>query len=180
MGYTTRSRNAVSKRSPWESRRGSNIRSPWHDWLRCCVDGASTYCRPTCSIPTSVGLAAARLAGTPLTILTRHHADFTTLFNKPIHRRIDRWHALFADQIWTPSEFIKDCMVRHEGVPAERITVLPLAFNFDVMKPSLHPEKRRALRDEMGGNDDYIIGMVGRLSPSRKATSTCSARCPSC
>jgi glycosyltransferase involved in cell wall biosynthesis len=114
--------------------------------------------------PTSVGLAAARLAGTPLTILTRHHADFTTLFNKPIHRRIDRWHALFADQIWTPSEFIKDCMVRHEGVPGERITVLPLAFNFDVMKPSLDAEKRRALRDEMGGNDDYIIGMVGRLS----------------
>lgn len=114
--------------------------------------------------PTSVGLAAARLAGTPLTILTRHHADFTTLFNKPIHRRIDRWHALFADQVWTPSEFIKGCMVRHEGVPAERITVLPLAFNFDAMKPSLDAERRRTLRDEMGGNDDYIIGMVGRLS----------------
>ena len=114
--------------------------------------------------PTSVGLAAARLARTPLAILTRHHADFTTLFDKPIHRRIDRWHALFADQVWCPSHFIKKCMVELEGVPPGKITVLPLAFNFEAMKPSLDPAKRRALREEMGGDDKYIIGMVARLS----------------
>lgn len=114
--------------------------------------------------PTTAGLIAARLARTPLTILTRHHADFTTLFNKPVHRRIDAWHASMADQLWSPSEFIKDCMVRYEGVPPARITVLWHGFDFELMKPRLSEDERRALREEVGGDDKFLIGTVARLN----------------
>jgi L-malate glycosyltransferase len=114
--------------------------------------------------PTTVGLLAAKLARSRLTILTRHHANFSTLFDKPIHRKIDRWHALTADEVWSPSEFIRQCMVRHEGVPAGHITILPHGFDFELMKPQLGEAERRALRDEVGGDAHYLIGMVARLA----------------
>lgn len=114
--------------------------------------------------PTTVGLLAAKLARTPLTILTRHHADFSTLFNKPIHRRIDRWHGLMCDKVWSPSVFIKQCMMRYEGIPDGRITVIPHGFDFQLMRPRLSTEERCALRETVGGDGNYLIGMVARLS----------------
>ncbi len=114
--------------------------------------------------PTTVGLLAAKLARTPLTILTRHHADFTTIFHKPIHREIDRLHALTADRLWSPSEYIKQCMVRYERIPPERIAIVPHGFDFEIMKPRLDPERRRALRDSLGGDDKILIGTIARLS----------------
>lgn len=114
--------------------------------------------------PTMVGLVAAKIARTPLSILTRHHADFTTLFHKPIHRQIDRWHSWMADQILSPSEFIKQCMVRFERLRPERATVVPHGFDFQLMKPRLTADERRALREEVGGDDKTLIGMVARLN----------------
>lgn len=114
--------------------------------------------------PTTAGLMAAKFARTPLTILTRHHADFTTLFNKPIHRRIDRWHAMTADRVWSPSDFIKQCMMRYEGVPEEKITILAHGFDFELMKPRLSADERRALREEVGGDDKFLIGTLARLN----------------
>jgi glycosyltransferase involved in cell wall biosynthesis len=114
--------------------------------------------------PSAVALAATRVPGGPLVILTRHHANYTTLFNKPLHRRIDRWEALASDQVWSPSHYIKRCMVMHEGVPADHISVIPHGFDFDLIRPRLTTERRRALRDELGGDDRYLIGVIARLS----------------
>jgi glycosyltransferase involved in cell wall biosynthesis len=114
--------------------------------------------------PTTVGLLAAKIARAPLSILTRHHADFTAIFNKPVHREIDRLHALVADRVWSPSEFIAQCMVRYERIPRQRIHILPHGFDFALMQPRLSPERKRALRDELGGNDRLIVATVGRLS----------------
>jgi glycosyltransferase involved in cell wall biosynthesis len=69
-----------------------------------------------------------------------------------------------ADQLWSPSEFIKDCMVRYEGVPSERITVLWHGFDFELMKPRLSEDEKRALREEVGGDDKFLIGTVARLN----------------
>jgi glycosyltransferase involved in cell wall biosynthesis len=114
--------------------------------------------------PTTVGLLAAKLARTPLTILTRHHADFTTIFHKPVHREIDRLHALSADRLWSPSEYIKQCMVRYERIAPERIAVVPHGFDFSIMKPRLEQERRRALRESLGGDDKILIATIARLS----------------
>lgn len=114
--------------------------------------------------PTTVGLIAAKLARTPLTILTRHHADFTTIFDKPIHREIDRLHALTADRVWAPSQYIRRCMLEYEHVPPERITVLAHGFDFELMRPRLDPARRRELRESLGGDDKILIGTIARLN----------------
>jgi glycosyltransferase involved in cell wall biosynthesis len=115
-------------------------------------------------IPTTVGLLAARMARVPLSILTRHHADFTTIFDKPIHRQIDRLHAFAADRLWSPSQYIKQCMVRYEKVPAERIAVLPHGFDFTLMQPRLDAARTKALREELGGDVKLIVATIARLS----------------
>jgi glycosyltransferase involved in cell wall biosynthesis len=117
--------------------------------------------------PTTVGLLAAKIARTPLSILTRHHADATTVFNRPIHREIDRLHALTADRVWAPSQFIADCMVRYERVPREHIHVLPHGFDLAIMKPTLDATRKKLLRDELGGDDKIIIATIGRLTPEK-------------
>jgi glycosyltransferase involved in cell wall biosynthesis len=114
--------------------------------------------------PTTVGLLAAKVAGTPFTIVTRHHSDFTTVFHRPIHRRIDRWHALTADRVMAASEAVKRAMVQYEGVPEGRISVARYGYDFGELKPSLNDDERRSLREELGGDGRILIGTVARLS----------------
>jgi glycosyltransferase involved in cell wall biosynthesis len=114
--------------------------------------------------PTSVGLLAAKVAGTPARVVTRHHSDFTTVFHKPIHRRIDRWHALAANKVIAASEAVKRAMVRYEGVPEERIVVARYGYDFRVLRPHLAPDERLRMRESMGGDHRFLIGAVARLS----------------
>jgi glycosyltransferase involved in cell wall biosynthesis len=114
--------------------------------------------------PSAVGLAAAKLAGTPLRIVTRHHSDFTTQFNKPFHRRIDRWQALAADHVMAASNAVKQAMIKHEHVPEDRITVARYGYDFEVLRPKLTPDERREKRDSLGGDDRLLIGTVSRMS----------------
>jgi glycosyltransferase involved in cell wall biosynthesis len=114
--------------------------------------------------PTTVGLIAAKVAATPFTIVTRHHSDFTTVFNHPFHRRIDRWHALTADRVMAASEAVKRAMIQHEGVPEGRIGVARYGYDFDALSPRLSADERRSLREELGGDAHQIIGTVSRLS----------------
>jgi glycosyltransferase involved in cell wall biosynthesis len=118
--------------------------------------------------PSVVGIPAAKLARVPLTILTRHYADLTTLTRKPIHREIDRAQALVADKVWAISQFTRRCIVELERVPAERIDVLYYGFDFELMRPRLVPERRRELRASMGGDEALLIGMVARLSVEKE------------
>jgi glycosyltransferase involved in cell wall biosynthesis len=114
--------------------------------------------------PSTIGLLAAAAARTPLKIVTRHHSDFTTLFRRPIHRRIDRLHAMNADRVMAASEAVKRSMVRYEGVPAEKITVARYGYDFTGLRPRLTPDRRRALREAVAGDDRLLIGTVARLS----------------
>lgn len=114
--------------------------------------------------PTTVGLAAAALVGTRLKIVTRHHSDFTTLFHRPVHRRIDRWHAMNADLVMAASHAVKQAMIRYERVPASKIAVCPYGYDFTSLRPHLTSELRRTLREALGGDDKVLIATVARLS----------------
>jgi glycosyltransferase involved in cell wall biosynthesis len=114
--------------------------------------------------PTTVGLLAGMAARTPARLLTRHHADFTTMFHKPLHRRIDRRHALSAHRVLSPSRYIRDCMVRDERVPTERISVIPHGFDFDLLRPRLTDDERRQARTDLGGDGRVLIASLARLS----------------
>jgi glycosyltransferase involved in cell wall biosynthesis len=113
--------------------------------------------------PTTVGLLAAVAARTPLRIVTRHHSDFTTIFRRPVHRQIDRFHALFADHVMAASLAVKRAMTCHERVPASKIVVTPYGYDFTTLRPRLTPERRRDIRAQLGG-DDLLIVTTARLS----------------
>ncbi|HWB00550.1 MAG TPA: glycosyltransferase, partial [Pirellulales bacterium] len=114
--------------------------------------------------PSAIGLLAAKLAGTGLTIVTRHHADFTTLYNRPIHRGIDRWQALTADHVMAASDAVKRAMMVYERVPEEKITVARYGYDFQSLHPHLSHDERVQLRDSLGGNSRYLIATISRLS----------------
>jgi len=114
--------------------------------------------------PSVIGLAAAKLAGTPVRIVTRHHSDFTTLFNKPIHRRIDRWQALIADKVMAASDAVKQSMIKYERVPEDRITVARYGYDFELLRPKFSSEQRVLKRNSLGGDDRLLVGTVSRMS----------------
>jgi glycosyltransferase involved in cell wall biosynthesis len=114
--------------------------------------------------PSTVGLLAARAAGTRLRVVTRHHSDFTTTFRKPIHRRVDRWHAMTSDRVMAASEAVKRAMVRYEGVPEDRIVVARYGYDFEALRPRLTPGERSRLRRSAGGGRRVLVGTVARLS----------------
>jgi glycosyltransferase involved in cell wall biosynthesis len=114
--------------------------------------------------PGLIGLAAGKLAGTPFKVVTRHHADFTTIYNKPIHRRLDRWMALSADRVMAASEAVRRAMVRYESVPEGRIEVGRYGYDFEALRPRLSAARRRELRESLGGDANFLVGTVARLS----------------
>ncbi|HEV3165921.1 MAG TPA: glycosyltransferase [Isosphaeraceae bacterium] len=114
--------------------------------------------------PSVIGLIAARLAGTPYKVVTRHHSDFTTLFHRPIHCQIDRWQALTADRVMAASDAVRRAMMQFERVPAERIEIGRYGYDFEALRPCLSPERRKDLRESLGGGGNYLIGTVARLS----------------
>ena len=114
--------------------------------------------------PSLIGLAAGKLAGTPFKVVTRHHSDFTTLYNKPIHRRLDRRMALAADRVLAASEAVRRAMVRYESVPEGRIEVGRYGYDFESLRPRLSGSRRRELRESLGGDANFLVGTVARLS----------------
>src|SRR5207248_3024805 len=84
-----------------------------------------------------VGLAAARLAGTPLAILTGHHSHEIPLHRRRLLLGVDRLASRWlAHYIMAPSVDMKEIFIRDEGVPAEKIVVLPYGFDLARWRPS--------------------------------------------
>jgi glycosyltransferase involved in cell wall biosynthesis len=117
--------------------------------------------------PSVIGLVAASAARTPVKIVTRHHSDFTTIFNHPLHRQADRIQALWADRVFAASAAVKRDMVRYEHIPPSKIAVTRYGYDFSVLRPTMSPDERAALRSHLGGEDATIIATVARLSPSK-------------
>jgi glycosyltransferase involved in cell wall biosynthesis len=114
--------------------------------------------------PSLIGLIAATLAGTPAKLVTRHHSDFTTIFNRPIHRQVDRLQALWSDRTLAASAAVKRDMIRYEHVPEAKITVARYGYDFGLLRPRLSPAERDRMRDELGGRDRIIVATIARLS----------------
>lgn len=117
--------------------------------------------------PSLLGLVAAAGARTPVKLVTRHHSDFTTTFHHPIHRRLDRLQAMWADRVLAASDAVKRDMIRYERVPADKITVARYGYDFDRLRPHLRCDERERLRAELGGTDRVIVATIARLSPSK-------------
>ncbi len=109
-----------------------------------------------------VGLAAARLAGTPLAIFTGHHSH-----EIPMHRSLalkwvdtlaSRWLSHF---VIAHSTQMKEIFIHDEGVPAEKIALIPLGFDFARLKASTGTRER--VRNELGLKGKIVFATIGRL-----------------
>ncbi|NIP94032.1 MAG: glycosyltransferase, partial [Akkermansiaceae bacterium] len=79
--------------------------------------------------------------------------------------RVLRGH---IDQYVTNSDPVKEEIVSHDGVPADRITVIPNGIDLGLFRPD-GKGSRAAKRREWGfGEDDLVIGGVSTLRPVKK------------
>jgi glycosyltransferase involved in cell wall biosynthesis len=119
--------------------------------------------------PTVVGLATAK-RHKRRTLITRHHSDALHAIANPIKRRfylsLERRNNARADHIIAPSHFVRHCLVDLEGVPVERVTVIPYGQRrerFDAIAPDAIRSKRREL--QMEGSISLVC--VSRLYPRK-------------
>lgn len=109
-----------------------------------------------------VGLAAARLAGVQLRILTRHHSNSVHLSGRRLPVLADQVCNRLADRIFAASEDMIDVLVRREHVPPAKIARVHYGSDFERIRPS-DPSAAERVRQEFGLNGCFTVGMVGRL-----------------
>jgi glycosyltransferase involved in cell wall biosynthesis len=117
--------------------------------------------------PSQLGLLAGAAARTPVKLVTRHHSDFTTTFDRPLHRRLDSMQARWADRVLAASDAVKRDMMRYESVPEDKIVVARYGYDFDNLCPMMTADERASMRDEFGGSGRVLVETVARLSPSK-------------
>jgi glycosyltransferase involved in cell wall biosynthesis len=108
-----------------------------------------------------VGVLAAGLARTPITILTRHHTDEVRLIGSRFHVGLDRWMARTADRVVVFSHAVRNYMVSNEHLPAEKIDVIYQGFDFE--RFSATEQERQRIRAEFKFTSEFVIGCVARL-----------------
>ncbi|MBA2734773.1 MAG: glycosyltransferase [Acidobacteria bacterium] len=109
-----------------------------------------------------VGLMAARLARTPLSIFTGHHSHEIPLYRRRALLWADclssRW---LSHHVIAHSVDMKEIFVQYEGVPPEKIAVIPLGFELDRWNPSTAGRER--VRTELSLGGKVVFGAVGRM-----------------
>lgn len=108
-----------------------------------------------------VGVLAARLARTPLLVVTRHHTDQVALIGTSIHVKLDRWMARRADGVVAVSNAVRNYLVSQDGIAQTPIEVIYLGFDFDQLQASAADGRR--VRRELGLGDSFVIGCVAQL-----------------
>jgi phosphatidylinositol alpha-mannosyltransferase len=117
-----------------------------------------------------VGRAAARLAGIPVVTHVHSHPRFDTdrswknLFNEALDRATRRWTARFL----CVSQYLYE-RFRHEGVPAERLRVVPNGIELEYFQwgPQLTIAAEK-LRSTLGlSSETKLISMVALFRPTK-------------
>lgn len=104
------------------------------------------------------GRLAAFAAGVPVTVASVHNVYDRV---KPHRRRINRWLGQRTDAILAGSETVRKDILQWDGVPAEKVRILPYGIDLDpYLAPIDREAARRALELPPG---PAVIGTVGRL-----------------
>jgi glycosyltransferase involved in cell wall biosynthesis len=108
-----------------------------------------------------VGLSAARLAGTPATVMTAHHSH-----ELPFHGRRLLWPERMCagplcDHIIAPSRQVARTLAVFAGVPDRKIEVVHHGFDLDRLDPT--KVDGHAVRGELGLEGKLVFGAIGRL-----------------
>jgi glycosyltransferase involved in cell wall biosynthesis len=108
-----------------------------------------------------VGLSAARLARTPVAVMTAHDSH-----ELPFHGRRLLWAERLctgplSDHIIAPSHQVAETLMRIAHVPASKIEVVHHGFDLDHLDPK--KVDGAAVRDELGLDGKLVFGAIGRI-----------------
>ena len=107
-------------------------------------------------------LFAAYLAGAKVRILHNHTTDSKEEKLRSLIKRVLRPFAkLFANQYWACSKLAAEWMYGKNAVINSKITIINNAINLEKFK--FNKEKREKLRKELGLENCFVIGHVGRF-----------------
>jgi glycosyltransferase involved in cell wall biosynthesis len=128
-------------------------------WLReNCIDVVQTHLFDA----TVVGLSAARLARTPLTIVTGHHSHEFAVSPPSVSFFLDALcTSRLADRVIVPSAFMREAMLSVFPIPPEHIAVVP--HGLDERRLISPAGARVQLRRALGIEDRVVVGAIGRL-----------------
>jgi len=83
-----------------------------------------------------------------------------------------------ADRIITVSEFSKDEIVTHLGIPSEKVSVVYLGIDTDVFRPDRSPERWNDVRKKYSLPNSYLL-TTGSYAPHKNQKTIVDAYCQS-
>ena len=104
------------------------------------------------------GRLAALAAGVPVTVASVHNVYDRV---KPHRRLINRWLGRRTDAIVAGSETVRKDILQWDGVPPEKVRILPYGIDLDPYREPMNREAARRALDLPSGSP--VIGTVGRL-----------------
>jgi glycosyltransferase involved in cell wall biosynthesis len=108
-----------------------------------------------------VGLAAGRLARTPVAIFTAHHSHEIPLQRRRGLTTVDRLCAgPLSDAIIAPSPQMRDTLTRVHRVRADKVAVIRHGFELDALDPATVDAHQ--LRRELGLEGQTVLTSIGR------------------
>jgi glycosyltransferase involved in cell wall biosynthesis len=111
---------------------------------------------------TVVGLFAARLAGTLVTIATGHHSHEFAVSPRGLSFWLDSLcTARLAGHVIVPSPFMRETVADTYQMPRERIAVV--RHGLDQRRLAASPDGRQRIRAELGLDGRLVVGAIGRL-----------------
>jgi glycosyltransferase involved in cell wall biosynthesis len=115
--------------------------------------------------PTWIGLTAARLMALPA-IATRHHSDAIYRIENSLkrwgHLRLEQCTRALADHIIAPSICVKDLLLRREGTPTSKVTLIPYGQDFRRFQ-AVTEMNVFTVRKELGMEKPPVLVCVSRL-----------------
>lgn len=102
-----------------------------------------------------VGRLAARRAGVPVLISSQQVANW----GGPARRFLERWTGRWCDAMIAVSEDVRDDLVAHYGVPADRVRVIHNSVDLAAFQPSTTPFER--------AGPGLVFGSASRLAPEK-------------
>lgn len=139
-----------------------NIFAFTYEIYRIIKDGHYDIVHSNMNSMSGFPLFAAWLAGARVRILHNHTTDTKTEGVRTIIKRLLRPFAkMFANRYWACSRLAGEWMYGKKAVQSGKIKIIPNAIDLD--KFAFNPEKREILRSELGLEDKFVLGHVGRF-----------------
>jgi len=125
------------------------------------------------------GRPAARLAGVPVVVSTEHSIGETHLERRPMTGGVRVLYlatGMFSDMTIAVSGIVRERMLNW-GVPEKKVIDIPNGV--DLSRVAFDETARKGIREEFRlGEDDYVIGVLGRLDPNKRFELVIEAAAP--